>query len=246
MKNTFNWSLVLTGLVLGGSIAFAQPNPNDGPPPPPPNGQPPRPPRETPEQRRQEQETQLRTLMSSNGVTDAPTQDAVLTYLEDELKARAPLRQMGLKLYRALGDQNISNDQIQAMIADYQNAQDLENQRRTKSQSDLDAKIHYTKNPRLQGLLLLMGVLGDGPPLMEGQRRPNQPGNGQNPRMMQRFDKNGDGTLDAQERAALQAYRQQQRAKNGNPPPPDNNQGDNPPPPNNGNQNDQMNNDPNN
>ena len=241
-RSSMKWSLILASLAISGTVAIAQPGP---PPPgnnPPPNAQPrPDRPRMTPEERRKETEDKLREMMTNNGVTDTSTQDAVLAYLSNELAARQPLRQMGVKLQRALADQSITDDQIKAMIADYQNAQDLENQNRTKAQSDLDAKIHYSQNPRLQGLLMLMGVLGDGPPLMEGPRRPNQRDNDDRPnkngnkegnpearkKLLGMFDKNGDGKLDAQEKAAMQAYIQQRRAnkKNGNQPPP--------PPPNN-------------
>lgn len=243
-RSSTKWSLILVGLAMSSAVAFAQPAPpppgNNPPPPgnnPPPNAQPPQRPQMTPEERRKQTEDKLREMMTNNGITDSSMQDAVLAYLSNELEARQPLRQMGIKLQRALGDQSITDDQIKAMIADYKNAQDLENQRRTKAQSDLDANIHYSKNPRLQGLLMLMGVLGNGPPLMEGPRRPNQRDNnnrpnqnankGDNPearkKMLVMFDKNGDGKLDAQERAAMQAYLQQRRAekqKDNQPPPP--------------------------
>ena len=245
MKSTFKWSLMLASLALSGAIAMAQPGNQPPPPPgnyPPPNAGPQQRPRMTPEERRKETENKLREMMTHNGITDASTQDAVLAYLSNELDARRPLRQMGVKLQRALGDQSIADDQIKALIADYQNAQEMENQRRIKAQSDLDGKIHYSQNPRLQGLLMLMGVLGDGPPLMEGAREPNQRGGNNRPdqnggqggnpeqrqKILQRFDKNNDGKLDADERAAMQAYRQEHgRKQNGNqnppPPPPDNN-----------------------
>ncbi len=239
MKSTFKWSLMLTSLAMTGAVAIAQPAPPPAGNPPQPNARPPRPdrPRMSPEDRRKQMEDNLREMMTNNGVTDTSTQDAVLAYLSNELDARRPLRQMGVKLQRALGDQSITDDQIKAMVADYQNAQDLETQRRSKAQSDLDAKIHYTQNPRLQGLLMLMGVLGDGPPLMEAPRGPNQRGGdnrpnqdgergGGNPdmrkKMMEMFDKNHDGKLDADERAAMQAYRQEHGKKQ---------DGDQPPPP---------------
>ncbi|MEO6906857.1 MAG: hypothetical protein ABI210_03110 [Abditibacteriaceae bacterium] len=250
MKDTFKWSLMLTGLVLSGAVALAQPGPPPpGNNPPPPNARPrPNNQRMTPEERRKESEVKLRQMMTNNGITDTSTQDAVLAYLSNELETRKPLRQMGVKLQRALTDQSITDDQIKAMIADYKNAQDLESQNRTKAQSDLDAKIHYSKNPRLQGMLMLMGVLGDGPPLMEGSRRPNERGGKNRPnqdgnkdftnpeqrkKMLAMFDKNGDGKLDAQEKAAMEAYIQQQRGNTQNnnqaqpPPPPPNNTQDN-------------------
>ena len=247
MKSTLKWSLMLSSLALTGAVAIA-----DAPPPPPPPANP-RPadgrgpgsdrPKMSPEERRQQMEDNLREMMTRNGVTDAATQDSVVAFLSNEMQTRQPLRQMGEKLQRALGDQSVTDDQIKAMIADYQNAQDLEKQNRAKAQSDLDAKIHYSQNPRLQGLLMLMGVLGDGPPLMGGPRGPNQRDDkdrpnprgdrGGNPemqkRMMEMFDKNKDGQLDDQEKAAMQAYMQQRRGGNkagnqGAPPPPNDGQ----------------------
>lgn len=235
MKSTFKWSLMLTGLALTGAVAIAQPGSPPSENSPAQNARPQRPnrPRMQSEERRKQTEDKLREMMIGNGVTDAPTQDAVLAFLANELTARRPLRQMGIKLQRALSDKSITDDQVRAIIADYQNTQDLEHQRRTKAQSDLDGKIHYSQNPRLQGLLMLMGVLGDGPPLMQAPRNPNQrdgnnrPGQnapnqngergGGNPemrkRMMEMFDKNNDGKLDAAERAAMQDYRQQRNKK---------------------------------
>lgn len=236
MKSTFKWSLIVMSLAMSSAVAIAQPDPPPGNPPQPNNRpQGPNRPRMTPEEQRKQSEDRLREVMTSNGVTDASTQDAVLTYLSNELDARQPLRQMGGKLYRALEDQSVSDDQIKGMIADYQNAQDLEKQRRIKAQSDLENKIHYSQNPRLEGLLMLMGVLGNGPPLMEGPRKPRGEDDRPNPKMgnegggnpemrqkmLQMFDKNGNGKLDPDERAAAQAYRQEHGNKqNGNQAPP--------------------------
>lgn len=249
MKSTFKWSLIVMSLAMSSAVAIAQPAPPPGNPPPPnarPQGH--DRPRMSPEEQRKQSEDRLREVMTTNGVTDTSTQDAVLTYLSNELEARQPLRQMGSKLYRALEDQSISDDQIKAMIADYQNAQDMEKQRRAKAQSDLEGKIHYSQNPRLEGLLMLMGVLGNGPPLMEGPRKPRGEGDRPNPKngnaeggnpemrqkLLQMFDKNGDGKLDPDERAAAQAYRQEHANKpKGNQAPP--------PPPANNDANDQMN-----
>ena len=229
MKSTFKRILIGTALALTSAGTFAHAAPPSGGGSPRPDARPPRPerPHMTPEERRKQTEDKMRNMMANNGVTDGNTQDAVLAYLTNELEARRPLRQIGIKLQRALSDENTTDDQIKAIIADYENVQNLENQRRTQAQSDLDKAIQYSQNPRLQGLLMLMGVLGDGPPLMvaprnnrrEGNNRPNQnKGRGEgNPEMrkkiMEQFDKNNDGKLDAEERAAIQAYRQQQANK---------------------------------
>lgn len=247
MKSTFRRYAMLTMLALASASAIVQaaPPPAGNPPPPKARPQQPERPRMSPEERREKTEDRLREMMAANSITDNSTQDTVLAFLANELEARRPLRQLGNKLQRALSGQDTTDAQIKALIADYQNAQDLENQRRAKAQDELDKSIHYSENPRLQGLLLLMGVLGDGPPLMQAPRRANQhAGNnrprpngergGGNPEMrkqiMEMFDKNNDGKLDANERSAMQAHRQQQRKNQ--------NKGQNPPPANNKQMND--------
>jgi len=240
MKSTLMKGFILTGLVIGSGVSFAQSG--DTPPQRPPrngafnnggNRQPQQRPRMTPEQRQEQSEERLRNVMKENGITEPADQNAVLAYLADELEARRPLRQKGMKLQEALSDSNTTDAQIKALVDDYHNAQKVEEQRRIKAQNDLDAKIHYTKNPRMEGFLMLMGVLGDGQPMMQGRRssqggRNNRPGRGQGDRggrpergpnergnndrrgqWMQRFDKNGDGVLDEQERAEMEAQRQQ-------------------------------------
>jgi len=246
MKSTLIKGLVLTGLMVGGGVSFAQ---NGGAPAQRPpynnnnsysnNNRPQQRPRMTPEQRQEQSEERLRGVMKENGITEEADQNAVLAYLSDELEARKPLRQMGMKLQGALGDTATTDVQIKALVEDYQNAQAVEKQRRLKAQSDLDAKIHYTKNPRMEAFLMLMGVLGDGQPMMQGRRSPeggrnDRPGRGPGGRggrgdrggrdqgnngdrrgqWMQRFDKNGDGTLDDQERAQMEAQRQQRGRNN--------------------------------
>lgn len=177
-------------------------------------------------------EQNLRRLMTQAGIGEGATQDAILEYVRADLQARQPLREQGGKLIQALRAGAVTDEQMAALVADYRAAQQVEKTRREQAEADLDAKINYSKNPRLEAMLLLSGVIGEGGGLMMprgfgGGGRGGGPGGGQfqNPeqreqrrqRMLDRFDANKDGKLDEQEEAAMRAQRQQEGQPGGQP-----------------------------
>lgn len=186
-------------------------------------------------------EENVRQIMTQAGVNDAATQTAILDYIKADMEARAPLREQGKTLYNALQGGAVTDDQLLALVTDYRSAQQAETERRKQSQADLDAKINYTKNPRLEAMLLLTGLIGDGPMMFQGGGRgggpggpgmrgggpggPGQPGakgggkgmtrEERQQKMLERFDTNKDGQLDDAEKAAMQEKRREQREKGG-------------------------------
>ncbi len=226
-------------------VAQAQPDLNNAPKgdnPPPAN----RARRGGGQDNRRNPEENVRQIMAQAGVNDEATQTAILDYIKADMQARAPLREQGKSLYNAVQAGAVTNDQLLALVTDYRSAQQSETARRKEAQADLDAKINYTKNPRLEAILLLTGLIGDGPMMFQGGGRggPGGQGGGQGPRggregqpggkggggkgmtreerqqkMLERFDTNKDGQLDDAEKAVMQKRREQreQREKGGQP-----------------------------
>jgi hypothetical protein len=192
---------------------------------------------------RAQMEQRLREMLAHVGVNDAPTQDAVVAFLQADTQARRPLREQNTKLFQALNNGGVTDDQLLALVTDLRAAQDAEKVRREKAQADLDAKIHYTQNPRLEAVLMLAGLIGDGqntPMFLGGGDRGDrgrQGGQGDDPqrreqmkqKMLQRFDANKDGQLDDAEKAVMHEQMQKRREQrqqgqgapgNAAPPPP--------------------------
>ena len=166
----------------------------------------------------------IRKMMTLGGVPDVATQDAVLKFMKEDVEARKPLRALGLKLFEALRAGDVNDDQMLALITDYRAAQDAEGTRREDAQDALDAKVNFTKNPRLEAMLLLAGLIGDGSGLMNagpggygGRGQYGQPGanmgtNAQKReenrrKLLDRFDKNANGQIDPDEDIALKEWR---------------------------------------
>ncbi|HVF11233.1 MAG TPA: hypothetical protein VNA16_10540, partial [Abditibacteriaceae bacterium] len=164
-------------------------------------------------------------------------QDAIIVHIEEEARAQRPLRQQGRKLLSALqartADGNaVTDEQMRTLLTAFQAALEDDLDRTLAAEAALDEKIGYTRNPRLEAMLILLGLIGNGPPVMAlgipgqpngpgqyglGQWEPNNRG-GLTPKqrreqrealqreaMLKRFDKDGDGLLDAAERAEAEA-----------------------------------------
>jgi hypothetical protein len=240
MKKQFlKMGMAVCAGVLLTQVAWAQPDLNEAPKAdnPPENNRPRRNMQMNMEERKKAMEDRMREMLVHVGVNEAPTQDAILAYVQTDLEARRPMREQTTKLFRALNG-GVTDAQLLALVTDYRAAQEAEKARREAALQDLDAKIHYTQNPRLEAILLLAGLLGDGQGSMMfmggggaggrgGQGFGGQGGQGaqgnnaqrreqMQQRMLQRFDKNNDGKLDADEEAALRQWRQERQQNRNN------------------------------
>lgn len=186
------------------------------------------------EQRRKSEEG-IRQMLAQSGLEDAVLQDTVLEYVREDLEARKPLREQGAKLLRVLRDGTLTEEQLSALVADYRTAQLEEKVRQENAQKMLDEKINFSKNPRLEAMLLLSGLIGEssgnsmlmrrgpgagrgaGPGAGTGAERGRmREGENANPeerrqRFLERFDKNKDGKLDEEETAAMRKQLDNQR-----------------------------------
>lgn len=110
------------------------------------------------EQRREEQ---TRNSLIEQGFTNKDSQNAILEFVKAQNKARAPIREQAQKLTEVLRDQDVTDPEITIQLADLRAAIKAEKERTEAAEKELDAKIGYTKNARLDALLTTRGILGD-------------------------------------------------------------------------------------
>lgn len=119
----------------------------------------------TPAQRReyvdQIAETQLRTLMTANGLDDLEVQEQVIVYTREQGVARAKVREAGARLRDALADKASTKEAMASLLNEYRAASEAERTRRDQAESKLREDLELSQNPRLDGVLQLYGVIGD-------------------------------------------------------------------------------------
>ena len=113
------------------------------------------------EERRRQTEEKLRALMVNLGVRAAPTQDAILDYLAQDEASHASLRDAEKKLLTGLR-RDVPPERMRDLLADYRKSVDDDRDRRASAQRNLDARIGYSLDMKLEAVLWLMGVLGEG------------------------------------------------------------------------------------
>ena len=125
----------------------------------------------TPQQReqmfRQFTERRLRDELTRTGFSQKTIQDPVVHFALAQATDRRVVGEKAGKLREALANK-ASDAQISAALSGLRAAQKSAKQRRDKGLKDLNAKIAYSKKPRLDAVLTLAGIVGDGP-LMGGR-----------------------------------------------------------------------------
>ena len=118
----------------------------------------------TPEQREQAmqqlRDTSLRNLLTRAGFADKETQDPIITFINEQGQARQALQDKNRKVVEALRAE-ATDANISTLLSDLRQATADEKTRRDAAITALDAKINYTKKPRLEALLTVMGLVGD-------------------------------------------------------------------------------------
>lgn len=150
-------------------MAHAQPDVNNGPKADNPANRPPRKRPNladmTPEQRLKER---LRRQLIALGANDVATQDTITTYVVGEFTAKQPLMEKGRQLQTSMRTNALSNAQVAALLNDYQAAVEEDRARHLKAQADLQKVVDFSKIPKVEALLTLLGIYGDGPTIMGG------------------------------------------------------------------------------
>lgn len=115
----------------------------------------------TPEERRQQTEDKLRALMVNLGINGAATQDAIINYLAQDELAHANLREAEKRLLAGLR-RDVPPERMRDLLADYRKAIETDRDNRAIAQRNLDARVGYSLDLKLEAVLWLMGVLGAG------------------------------------------------------------------------------------
>jgi len=162
--------LPLTCLTLlmscGAKTTRAQPDPNNVPkaanpaPAPPGNWG-----AMKPEQRQQAMlkmmQDAVRMFMTHGGFPEKETQDAVVDFTTQQEKERQQVRDQGAKMVQALLNKDLKDDEVANQLADLRAAVDVMKGNREAVLAALDAKVQYSKKPRLEAFLTMVGLLGD-------------------------------------------------------------------------------------
>lgn len=108
-------------------------------------------------------EKTVRDAMTAHGFSDAPLQNDILAHIQSEAKARSPLRERGRRLFRGLNSPKVGDAEMSLALGSYLTALEADRARRIAAETALDAKIGWSKNPRLHSMLLLFGIIGESP-----------------------------------------------------------------------------------
>ncbi|HEX8235869.1 MAG TPA: hypothetical protein VF600_07920 [Abditibacteriaceae bacterium] len=114
---------------------------------------------------RQNREAATRRLLERAEVTDAATQNTIVEYIAGEQeareKSRQSLRTANQKLAQAVRTGAVTQAQLGTLLGEFQNAAADEKERRATTAAELDRKVGYSKNPRLEAVLTILGAIGD-------------------------------------------------------------------------------------
>ncbi|MBV9866834.1 MAG: hypothetical protein JO316_15875 [Abitibacteriaceae bacterium] len=130
--------------------------------------------------RRKQMEQSLRGQWAAFGFAGEDTQNALLTYIRKEERARWPIKNSAQRMVQCLtpgtaptstvalnaapaplADDPARDEQIRAAITDFRAALEKDKARRQAAEAALDAQIGYSKHPRLEAMLILFGLIGD-------------------------------------------------------------------------------------
>jgi len=104
---------------------------------------------------------QLRNELAQAGYTDTALQDALVAYADEQGKAREKLREKARKVNDALHGNAVTDNDMRTLLEEFRAAVDDEKSRREAAFKALDAKIGYSKKPKLEALLTMLGLIGD-------------------------------------------------------------------------------------
>ncbi len=123
----------------------------------------------TPEQRQQffdqqragMQERMLRGILDRSGFNNTTQQDDIVAFSKEQDKATESLQTMAEKLVTAVSTMGVPDTEVARLLKEFQDAVAKEKERRKTARAELDKKVTYTKQPRLEMTLTMFGLLSD-------------------------------------------------------------------------------------
>ena len=107
------------------------------------------------------QENNIRNLMRSMGVSSREMQDMVLLHITSETQAREPMRAASGRLLQAMRTPGYTEAQLSVLLNDCRVSFDTDKARRFDALTTLKAKIGPDLSPRMESMILLLGLEGD-------------------------------------------------------------------------------------
>jgi hypothetical protein len=105
--------------------------------------------------------TSMRLSMRIHQLNDEELQNTLITFLIEQGVARRNLRAQGAKLREAMRNTMLSDTQVSEILRSYRAASEQTKADYNKALIELDAKIGYSKNPRLEATLVMLNIIGD-------------------------------------------------------------------------------------
>jgi len=119
---------------------------------------------------RQEQRVQsIRSFLEAHSLSDKQMQSAIVEQLLAQEAARRELQAQGRQLFPVLGRKGMppaSELRTNQQLESYDKAVQAFQEKRRQSAATLEEKTGFSKNPRLRALLTVMGLIGEGPPIL--------------------------------------------------------------------------------
>lgn len=110
---------------------------------------------------RQQREFGWKMTLTAAGFTDQALQNDIAAFGEAQEKGRESLRTVTRKLTDAMRNGEAKDAALGVLLNDWRAAVEDEKARRTAAEKTLDAKIGYSKKPKLEATLRLIGLIGD-------------------------------------------------------------------------------------
>jgi hypothetical protein len=107
------------------------------------------------------QENNIRNLIRSLGINSRDVQDSVIQHIASETQAREPMRAASGRLLQAMRTPGVTDAQLSVLLNDCRVAFDTDQTRRFDALTALKAKIGPDLTPRIESMILLLGLEGD-------------------------------------------------------------------------------------
>lgn len=106
-------------------------------------------------------EGSIRNLMRSLGCDSRDVQDMIIAHIAADMNESEEMRTTQLRLLQAMRTKGLPDAQLSVLLDDCRDAFEADKTRRTVAQTQLKGKIGYALTPRIESLLLLLGLEGD-------------------------------------------------------------------------------------
>ena len=110
----------------------------------------------------------MRSTLVASGYSDATLQNAIIAFMQAQEKARQPLLDQARNLTVNLIKPETANDVFTAEVAASREAVAKDKARYEAELAELDKKINFSTQPRLETLLTVLGVVGSEVPAIGG------------------------------------------------------------------------------